>query len=190
MTAEVYPNEHQGRIVITSGHPSMNSWQGGHIEEVEDTDNNCVNDGLHYWVNITSDDEFSYNYWIIRRSIAWSAKLPDNDLPPVYGPSQVCDFEQNMTSLTFTVKGNSVTTDGTMSLDLYYRHSDDNANWTEYTLYETDTDKSDGWSWEFSSPNGAGCYQFYSIRNVDYEGYIETEKVPPGPDAKIHVIET
>lgn len=52
-------------------------------------------------------------------------------------------------------------------------------------------DSSDGWSWEFnaSSVNRSGYYQFYSIRVVIYGDVIETEKVPPGPDAIVQVEE-
>ena len=56
-------------------------------------------------------------------------------------------------------------------------------------LYDTDYDGSNGWSWEFNSPNGPGYYQFYSIRHIEYEDHTETEKAPPGPDAIVHVDE-
>jgi len=88
MTAEIYPNQNQARIVLCSGHPEYNVWWGGHIEEVEDTDHNNIYEGFHHWKDVipeeeTIQDEFSYNYWIIRRSVAWAAKIPDNDLPPI-----------------------------------------------------------------------------------------------------------
>ena len=114
--------------------------------------------------------------------------VPDNDLPPVYGPSQVCDFEQDINSLDFTVKGNSEDSEGISSLELYYRHSEDNELWSEWILYDTDTDSSDGWSWTFNSPDGAGYYQFYSIRIVEHGEIIEYEKIPDGPDSKVRVI--
>jgi len=193
MTMETYPNDNQARIILCAGHPEMFVWWGGHIKKVEDTDDNNLFDGLYRWVDITSfdetpQDEKTYNWWIIRRHVAWaSKKVPDNDLPPVYGPSQVCDFESNVSTLDFSVVGNSEKSDGIMSLDLYYRFSDDNLLWGNWTLYDTDTDDSDGWSWEFHALNDTGFYQFYSIRNVEYERVIETEKVPPGPDAVVIV---
>ena len=58
------------------------------------------------------------------------------------------------------------------------------------TLFTTDDDGSDILTWNFNATNvnGTGYYQFYSKRHVDYEGYIEIEKVPPGPDAIVRVI--
>jgi hypothetical protein len=192
IVAEIYPNENHGRIVLNGLHPQFPIWFGGHIVEAEDTDKNSLLEGLFKWVDRvpwadTPEDELTYTWWIVRRSVAWAAKVPDNDLPPIYGPSQVCDFEQNMTTSEFKVYGNSEIANGIVSLDLYYRYSNDNVNWNEWVLFDTDNDESNGWSWEFNSPNGTGYYQFYSIRNVEYEGYTETERVPLGADATVYV---
>lgn len=195
MTAEVYPNENNARIVRCTGHPEYNVWWGGHIEEMEDTEINNQYEGFYRWKNVlpedeTVEDEFSYNYWIVRRSVAWaSQKVPDNDLPPIYGPSQVSDIFPYNQSSSFTIAGNAESSDGIASLELLYRCSSDNENWSAWTLYETDVDSSDGWSWEFNASNGTGYYQFYSIRHVEYEGYTETETATPGPDATARVVE-
>ncbi len=190
--SEVYPNDKEGRIVLNGLHPEYPMWFGGHIVESEDTNDNNWLDGLFKWEDRvpweeTPEDEFTYTWWIVRRSVAWAAKIPDDDLPPVYGPSQVCDFETAVDFETFTVNGNSETADGIISLDLYYRYSDDNVNWSNWILFDTDYDEADGWNWQFNSPNGTGYYEFYSIRNVEYEGYVETEKVPPAADSKVFV---
>lgn len=195
MTTESYPNENKGRVVLCSGHPEFPVWSGGHIEEHEDTNYNNLYDGLHYWADITPFeetlvDEETYDWWIVRREVAWAAKVPDNDFPPVYDSSQVSDIYPYEQSTVFSITGNVETSGGIISLDLYYRYRDDNEScWSNWTLYETDMDDSDGWSWEFnaSDANETGFYQFYSIRNVEYEGYTETEKVPPGADATVHV---
>jgi hypothetical protein len=194
MTAEIYPNENKARIVRCSGHPELVTWWGGHLQDMEDTDNNNLYKGFYKLVdaiplNDTIEDEITYNYCIIRRIAAWEAKIPDNDLPPVYGPSQVSNiypFIQN--SSTFKIIGNAETSDGIASLDLYYRYSNDNTSWNNWTLYGTDTGGSDGWSWSFNAPNGTGYYQFYSIRNVKYEDHTETETAPPGSDAIAKVV--
>ena len=55
-----------------------------------------------------------------------------------------------------------------------------------YTADNIRTTGSDGWSWNFNTPNGIGYYQFYSIRCVEYENYMKTEKAPPGPDAIVY----
>jgi len=194
MTAEIYPNENQARIVLTGLHPEYNVWWGGEIVEAEDTDDNTLWDALHGWVNITPNSEaleWKYNYWINRRSVAWISKLvPDNDLPPVYGPSEVSDIYPYNQPSEFTITGNAETSDGKVSLDLYYRHSPNNESWGSWTSYGVDDDGSDGWSWDFEAPVVPTYYQFYSIRNVqinEYEWLNET--VPPGPDATVEVIE-
>jgi hypothetical protein len=191
---EIYPNKNNSRIVRFSGHPEYNIWWGGHIEETDDTDNNNIYEGFHHWVDIkpeneTIEDEFSYNYWIVRRSIAWAAKVPDNDLPPVYGPSEVSDIYPYEQTSPFLIEGNAKTEEGIMSLDLYYRYSPNNETlWTNWTNYNTDTNRSDGWSWKFDCPYGTGYYQFYSLRHVKHEYEWMNEIPPPGPDTISYIV--
>ncbi len=182
MTSEIYPNEHQARVIMTGLHPEYNTWWGGSITEANDTNFNNLWDALHRWVNVTQNNETfenEFNYWINRRCVSWAAKIPDNDLPPVYGPSQVSDIYPYEQPPHFTIVGTSEVANGDESLDLYYRHSSDNVSWSSWALYEKDPDGSDGWAWEFSAPEGGGYYQFYSIRQVNGE----EETSPPGPDA-------
>ena len=193
MTEEVYPNENKSRIFLCALHPEYTVWWGGHIENMPDTNDNCIHEAFYRWVDITPfdqtpEDEVTHNWWMERRQIAWAAKVPDNDLPPVYGASQVSDIYPYNLSSNFTVTGNTKEeSEGIMSLDLCYRSSNDNISWDDWTLYGTDIDSSDGWSWEFnaSMANGPGYYQFYSIRNVQYEDHTET--APLGPDAIAYV---
>jgi len=196
MTTEIYPNENKGRISLCALHPEYALWWGGHVEE-NDTDNNCLQDGLFNWVNITSSnetpgDEITHNWWIIRRQVAWAAKVPDNDLPPIYGASQISDINLYNQSSSFTIIGNTKEEkDGIMLLDLYYRYSPNNSSWGDWILYETDMDGSDGWSWNFNAylANGLGYYQFYSLRHVRYENEWLNETSPPGPDAIAQVVQ-
>lgn len=187
MTMETYPNENQGRIILCGTPSEYPVWWGGHIEEAEDNSENNLFDSLHHWTDITKVDD-TYNWCITRREAAWAAKVPDNDLPPIYGPSQVSDISPYEQSSSFTIVGNAEISNGVESLDLFYRYSDDDTSWGGWTLYGTDVDGSNGWSWEFNAPNGIGYYQFYSIRNVQYDDYTEIETVPPGPDAIVQVI--
>jgi len=197
MTAESYPNENKGRIVLCSPHPEYKVWWGGHIEEMEDTEDNCLVDGFHKWVDVTPfnetvEDELHHTWWMIRRQVAWaSQKVPDNDLPPIYGPSQVSDIYPYEQSSVFTIEGNVKTANGITSTELFYRHSNDNESWGSWTSYEIDDDGSDGWSWEFNitNANNSGYYQLYSIRHVKYEGCTEIEIAPPGPDAIAKVVD-
>jgi len=113
MTMETYPNDNNGRIVLCTGHPEMFVFWGGHIEEKMDTSNNNLFDALHYWkdfvpFNETTEDEERYNWWMVRRHVAWASKVvPDNDLPPVYGRSQVCDIYPYNQSTNFMISPHS-----------------------------------------------------------------------------------
>lgn len=193
MTAEVYPNDYQARIVRCSGHPELAVRWGGHIEETIDNKTNSVYHGFFQTVdmipfNQTPEDEYTYNYCILRRSIAWITKIPDHDLPPVYGPSQVCDLSPYHQLLTLTLEGTTELDDqGVFSLDLYYRYSNDNTTWNNWTFYGTDTDGTNGWFWDFHAPEGLGYYQFYSLRHVKYEYEWQNETAPPGPDATAYL---
>jgi len=79
MTAEIYPNENKGRIVLCAAHPEYMIWWGGNIEEVNDSGFNCLGTGLHKWKNIkplskTLQDEFTYTWWIVRRITCLGSK--------------------------------------------------------------------------------------------------------------------
>jgi glutamine amidotransferase-like uncharacterized protein len=88
MTAEIYPNEHGGRIVLSTVHSEYLIWWGGYIEKYKHNNMNCIGNGLHQWKNINSlsdslQNELTHNWWILRRMVAWIAKVPDCDLPPM-----------------------------------------------------------------------------------------------------------
>jgi hypothetical protein len=88
MTAEIYPNENKGRILLCTAHPEYMVWWNGYIKEVDDSDFNCLATGFHQWTEIASlsknvNDELTHTWWIVRRSVAWAAKVPDDHLPPI-----------------------------------------------------------------------------------------------------------
>ncbi len=88
MTAEIYPNDKGARIILSTVHSEYLIWWGGHIEKHIQSERNCIGTGLHQWKNIKplSDNlqkELTHNWWILRRMIAWLAKVPDTDLPPI-----------------------------------------------------------------------------------------------------------
>lgn len=88
MVTDIYPNENEGRIVLDGLHPERNVWWGGHFEEAEDHNNNYIAEGFFTLTDYvpfdeTPEDEDTYTWWIVRREIAWAAKVPDNDLPPI-----------------------------------------------------------------------------------------------------------
>ncbi len=88
ITAEVYPNENEGRILLCTSHPEYMIWWGGKIEPVDNNQFNCLAKGLHKWKDVRSltkngEIEFTYTWWIVRRFVAWAAKIPDEDMPPM-----------------------------------------------------------------------------------------------------------
>jgi glutamine amidotransferase-like uncharacterized protein len=88
MTAEVYPNMKKGRIILCSGHPEYMIWDEGRIEEVKNDGFHCIATGLHEWRHIKPLSkgamlESTHTWWIVRRMVAWAAKVNDEDMPPV-----------------------------------------------------------------------------------------------------------
>ena len=89
ITAEVYPNKNKGRILLCTAHPEYMVWRNGHITEMKKTHFNCIGTGLYKWEDIESlsqnaEDELTHTWWMVRRFVAWAAKVPDNDLPPIH----------------------------------------------------------------------------------------------------------
>lgn len=88
ITTETFPHGQQGRIVLCTAHPEYMVWWDGHIEEVEDNGFNCLASGLHQWKNITLSKEnmhhdLTYTWWLVRRMVAWAAKIHDDHFPPI-----------------------------------------------------------------------------------------------------------
>lgn len=88
ITAEIYPNEHQGRIVLSAPHPEYMVWWGGEIGEVPESRSVCLGEGMHQWTGIeplseTVQRELTYSWWVVRRMVAWAAKVPDDAMPPI-----------------------------------------------------------------------------------------------------------
>jgi len=88
ITAEIYPNENEGRILLCTSHPEYMVWWDGHIVETENKNFNCLGVGLHKWEGIkplskTAKKELTHTWWIVRRFAAWVAKVPDEHLPPI-----------------------------------------------------------------------------------------------------------
>jgi hypothetical protein len=108
MTMEIYPNKHQGRILLCAAHPQYLIWHGGRISENEGVGFHCLANGLHYWNEIAplsdTGDELMNNWWLVRRMVAWAAKVPDHHMPPrekdQFNEKTKMLFKQNMCSST------------------------------------------------------------------------------------------
>lgn len=68
------------------------------------------------------------------------------------------------------------------NVTLYYMFQSTNITSSNWAIFGTDTDGSDGWSWTFDFPEGEGNYQFYSIA-TDFANNIEDP--PASPDISI-----
>lgn len=73
-----------GRIVLFGPHPEEYTIVGGHVEEFLGRMKYTLfrDDYLYRWVDGTQES-WTYNWWMVRRSIAWVAGIPDNHLPPL-----------------------------------------------------------------------------------------------------------
>ena len=88
ITAEIYPNENKGRILLCTAHPEYMIWWNGHIAERKTKDFTCLGTGLYQWEDIASlkkdvTPELTHTWWMVRRFVAWVAKVPETDLPPI-----------------------------------------------------------------------------------------------------------
>lgn len=88
ITTEVYPNEQKARIVLCTGHPEYLVWWGGHITERKEGVFHCLGEGLYQWHEIQplstdANAELTHSWWMVRRFVAWAAKVPDDALPPI-----------------------------------------------------------------------------------------------------------
>ena len=87
ITGEIYPNEHTARIVLCTEHPEYLVWWKGHIQEKTEHDVHCLATGLYQWQDIelkdSLDETITHTWWLVRRLLAWTAKIPDQDMPPI-----------------------------------------------------------------------------------------------------------
>jgi len=88
ITCEVYPNKEKGRIFLCAAHPEYMIWEGGTITEADEKEFNCIGYGFHQWKSITHFSksglkELTSTWWIIRRAVAWAAKVSSKEFPPI-----------------------------------------------------------------------------------------------------------
>ena len=88
ITIEEYPNENMARIVLCTSHPEYMIWWDGQIKEEPIHKYHTMGEGFHRWHDIkplskTFSDEFTATWWLVRRFVAWTAKIPDKHLPPI-----------------------------------------------------------------------------------------------------------
>lgn len=67
------------------------------------------------------------------------------------------------------------------SVEFFFRHAPDGAQWGVWSSIGLDTDSSDGWSQSFAYPSGQGHYEFYSVA-TDADG--NEEETPVRADTR------
>jgi glutamine amidotransferase-like uncharacterized protein len=78
--ASTYNNK--GKIVLFGPHPEYSTWTNGHVNEFKTEGRGWVGNKFVYNWN-GQETNYDYNWWIIRRSVAWAAGLPEKALPPI-----------------------------------------------------------------------------------------------------------
>ena len=81
--AAIADNYGDGRVVVFGPHPEHPVYFNEKIVESEDSDNNHMYFGDRLYQKTWTSENATYNWWIIRRSVAWAAKIPDEALPPI-----------------------------------------------------------------------------------------------------------
>lgn len=111
ITSEIYPNENKARILLCTTHPEYMIWYDGHIQEADPATYTCLATGLYQWKDISSfqepvDDYITSTWWVVRRFVAWAAKIPDEDLPP--------PLKQKISEKEMAILSKSIFWDGTL----------------------------------------------------------------------------
>ena len=200
-----YPDDDGGRVIMTTLHPELKVWDGGHIKNAGESDDNCMYDGLYAWYDengLMDDPDIKYqpNNWYSRREAAWASGIvPDEHLPPVYGQSQVVlnsQILQEDTDLTIDCcVGLPYDNNCDVNLSLYYKYnkSAEGTNFTNWTLYDSIYETPYKFIFNAANAERNGTYRFCSILNYSYETgnppetiYYQ-EEFPPDPDTKIFV---
>lgn len=78
----------QGRVVLFGNHPEHPVWRGGQLVEHDGPRDRMLLKGLFRWEDRQPLPE-DYNWWVVRRSVAWAAGVPDQELPPVIAGDNV-----------------------------------------------------------------------------------------------------
>ncbi len=205
-----YPDESGGKVILWGDHPEWEYWEkdGSYVKNVDEspTYNNTIWEGLVRWYDdndtpgyedddtIIMPSDMKYDAkWLTRREVAYASnKVDDKHLPPVYGRSQVVDFDPPVTeddefSIDCCVGGYEEDWEKDINLTLYYRYNGSGSswqwtNWNDSGMYINDNDGPFTFTFNPSSYNGSGRYEFYSILNAtDQEGY-SLETPPPDGD--------
>ncbi|MEA2055059.1 MAG: dockerin type I domain-containing protein, partial [Candidatus Thermoplasmatota archaeon] len=100
-----------------------------------------------------------------REGMKWNDVFVDCDVPQSY----VMPLPYKIYGDMFEVNVNASDDGGVKEVRLYYRYSEDNETWGDWSMYGS---KTDDYTWTFIPSEGMGYYQFYSVAE-DYVGHME-----------------
>lgn len=88
ITVEVYPNANKARILLCTAHPEYMKWDHGHIQENSGEGSTCIGTGFRRWEDVDAlitlvASQVTATWWMVRRFVAWAAKVPQDALPPI-----------------------------------------------------------------------------------------------------------
>ncbi len=129
-----------------------------------------------------------YRFYSIANDSAGNTELPpglDEDAGHDITPpsSSVDPMAYWYTSLPVVITASaSDTLSGVKEVSLYYRYSSNNATWSPWAFFGTDT--ASPWQWNFNAPFGDGYYEFYTIAE-DNAGNSEAPPVSADENAGV-----
>ncbi|MDH5442737.1 MAG: hypothetical protein OEX16_00280 [Hadesarchaea archaeon] len=117
-------------------------------------------------------------------------KVGTDTLPPISSLNPIEPYWHNTSMLLIEVTAvasdpvplTGAVPSGLGEIELYYRYSPDNFNWSDWALYATDNKFP--YAWQFDPPKDDGYYEFYSIA-IDMAKNVET--APEEPDERVGV---
>ncbi len=140
-----------------------------------------------YWAQM-NEGEVYYLYFKINDTLGNTLNVTSNnqaisfrkDTSEPNGTIDIPSVENEISlSYNFTVSGLVIDQDGSgiKEVTLYYRFSEDNSNWSNWTVYG-DTLGASPFEWEYSAAEGDGYYEF-KINVTDIAGNSAESKVFP-----------
>lgn len=109
------------------------------------------------------------------KNYSWDFITKDTQ-PPSSSVDDISPYWANTTPINLSVTVEDWNT-GVKNLTLYYRYSDDNSSWSDWTKFGAKV--TSPWQWDFDFPEGEGYYEFYSIA-VDNANNSEDSKSSAG----------
>ncbi|MDH5685973.1 MAG: Ig-like domain-containing protein, partial [Hadesarchaea archaeon] len=149
------------------------------------------NDLPYFWTFDAPEGNGYYEFCTVATDVAINIEpVPDQaDLnlgvdttPPISSVNPIESYWQESTLFTVSVTALDALS-GVADVKLYYQSSIDNENWGEWKLIGIDNVAP--YEWSFTTPDGYGLYQFYSVA-TDVAGNVEN--APEAADATCCVV--